>query len=99
MRFVGMVLLAFVLLSACGKDSKPTPIATVRPPTRPPSISTPISASVPALRFDPRGPDRDCGDFRTQREAQAFFIAAGGPSKDPHGLDANKDGVACESLP
>lgn len=43
--------------------------------------------------------DRDCGDFRTQAEAQRFFIAEGGPSSDFHGLDRDEDGVACESLP
>src|SRR6056297_2918394 len=51
------------------------------------------------LRYDPFGPDRDCSDFRTQAEAQAFFEAAGGPDKDPHRLDSDGDGVACESLP
>lgn len=51
------------------------------------------------LRYDPFGPDRDCSDFRTQAEAQAFFEAAGGPGKDPHRLDSDGDGVACESLP
>ena len=48
---------------------------------------------------NPHGPDCDCGDFSTQREAQAFFIAAGGPDRDPHGLDGNNNGIACESLP
>jgi hypothetical protein len=51
------------------------------------------------LRYDPNGPDRDCPDFATQEEAQEFFIAAGGPGRDPHRLDADKDGVACEKLP
>jgi micrococcal nuclease len=32
-------------------------------------------------------------------DAQAFFIAAGGPERDPHRLDGNKDRIACESLP
>lgn len=49
--------------------------------------------------YDPQGPDRDCSDFKTQKEAQAFYEAAGGPEKDPHRLDLDKDGVACESLP
>ncbi|MDP3093607.1 MAG: excalibur calcium-binding domain-containing protein [bacterium] len=43
--------------------------------------------------------DYDCSDFSTQEEAQAFFIKNGGPNKDYHNLDKNKDGVACESLP
>lgn len=43
--------------------------------------------------------DKDCGDFKSQAEAQRFFIAEGGPSSDFHGLDRDKDGVVCESLP
>ena len=43
--------------------------------------------------------DRNCSDFGTWREAQDFFEAEGGPAEDPHGLDRDGDGVACESLP
>lgn len=43
--------------------------------------------------------DRDCSDFPNQASAQSFFLASGGPSSDPHGLDADNDGVACESNP
>lgn len=43
--------------------------------------------------------DRDCSDFETQPEAQAFFIAEGGPEEDPHDLDRDGNGIACESLP
>lgn len=46
------------------------------------------SPSVPA--------DLDCADFASQGEAQAVYDAD--PS-DPHGLDADGDGVACETLP
>ena len=42
--------------------------------------------------------DRDCSDFDTQRQAQKFFKKHN-PKKDPHGLDADHDGRACESLP
>lgn len=50
------------------------------------------------LLYDPNGPDRDCGDFNTQAEAQAFFEASG--PGDPHRLDGrDQDGVVCESLP
>jgi hypothetical protein len=52
-----------------------------------------------ALRYDPFGSDRDCGDFDTWQEAQAFFEAAGGPNKDPHRLDGDNNGIACQSLP
>jgi micrococcal nuclease len=48
--------------------------------------------------FDPAGPDRDCSDFITQTEAQAFYEKAGGPGIDSHRLDGDGDGVACESL-
>jgi hypothetical protein len=40
--------------------------------------------------------DKDCGDFDTQKEAQRFFKRHH-PKKDPHGLDADEDGIACES--
>lgn len=51
------------------------------------------------LPYDPDGPDRDCGDFDSQPVAQRFFRAAGGPEEDPHRLDGDDDGIACESLP
>jgi hypothetical protein len=49
----------------------------------------------------PAGPfvDRDCSDFATEREAQAFYERNGGPGSDPHGLDGDDDGRACEELP
>ena len=63
----------------------------------------PTQALLPTMtvstRYDPDGPDRDCPDFATQAEAQAFFIAAGGPARDPHRLDGDNDGIACENLP
>ena len=49
-------------------------------------------------KYDPLGPDRDCGDFSIWSEAQSFFKAAGGPTRDPHRLDGDNDGIACESL-
>lgn len=41
--------------------------------------------------------DMDCADFRSWREAQDFFERSG--PGDPHGLDRDNDGIACESLP
>ncbi len=41
--------------------------------------------------------DMDCTDFDTQAAAQAFFDDAG--PGDPHLLDGDADGLACESLP
>jgi endonuclease YncB( thermonuclease family) len=43
--------------------------------------------------------DRDCSDFANQRDAQSFFLAHGGPGRDPHHLDSDGDGIACESNP
>jgi len=45
----------------------------------------------------PSAGDRDCGDFSTQAQAQTFFENAG--YGDPHDLDRDGDGVACETLP
>lgn len=54
-----------------------------------------VTFATPANAFV----DRDCGDFPNQAAAQAFYIANGGPGSDPHNLDAEGDGRACESLP
>ena len=67
-------------------------------PPSPPTATVPPSLPVD-LRYDPFGPDRDCGDFDTYEEALAFFLAAGGPGDDRHRLDVNGDGLPCESLP
>lgn len=40
--------------------------------------------------------DQDCSDFATWKEAQTFYEGAG--PGDPHRLDRDKDGIACESL-
>lgn len=42
---------------------------------------------------------RDCSDFATQADAQAFFTQNGGPQNDPFNLDVDNDGQACEGLP
>ena len=52
-----------------------------------------------APKYDPFGPDGDCGDFGTWVQAQDLYTAAGGPDEDRHRLDGNRDGIACESLP
>ena len=75
----------------------PPPAATVVPtptpkPTPPP---TPELAGPPEESFV----DRDCGDFADWMEAQAFYLSEGGPNSDPHSLDGDGDGVACQSLP
>ncbi|TFJ93163.1 nuclease [Lentibacillus salicampi] len=64
------------------------------------SSSSSTSSGSSRLKYNPNGPDRDCGDFDTQQEAQDFYESAGGPGSDPHRLDGNDDdGVVCETLP
>lgn len=56
--------------------------------------AAPASATAASARLD-----ANCSDFSTQAAAQNFYIKNGGPQRDPHGLDADGDGVACESNP
>lgn len=80
------------------RSAAPTQIETVRQVEAAPTIFATASGTT-EFAFDPFGGDRDCGHFDTHAEAQAFFIAAGGPDRDPHRLDGDNDGTACESLP
>ena len=65
-----------------------------------PEVAEPpkVITSKPDLQYDPFGPDKNCGDFSSWENAQSFFVAAGGPEKDPHRLDGDGDGDACASL-
>ncbi|MEX0918330.1 MAG: YHYH domain-containing protein [Candidatus Paceibacterota bacterium] len=42
--------------------------------------------------------DYNCSDFATHKEAQIFYEKEGGPLIDPHDLDRDQDGKACEAL-
>ena len=73
----------------------PTPTPTPSPtPSPSPTPPTPMT-SLPPCSYT----DCNCSHFTTQSEAQKFFVAAGGPHSDPHQLDGDNDGLACESLP
>jgi len=61
-------------------------------PIKPDSISKPKPVNLPSCA---KGGDCDCKDFKTQAEAQRVFNAFPG---DPHKLDKDKDGIACENL-
>ncbi len=91
-----------VILEITRVEGVALPVAPTQAPAGPggqtPSGGGSSGTAADGLRYDPRGPDRDCGDFDTQAEAQAFFEAAGGPDKDRHRLDGDRDGVACASL-
>lgn len=44
--------------------------------------------------------DKDCADFSTHSQAQAYFEAKGGSSSNNvDKLDRDGDGIACETLP
>jgi hypothetical protein len=59
-----------------------------------PVVLSALLLGAPALAVDD---DKDCGDFPSRAAAQAFFVANGGPGSDPHRLDADDDGQACEN--
>ena len=58
------------------------------------ALALALGASTPTA-----AQDLDCIDFATQAEAQGFYEANGGPGADPHRLDSDGNGLACEGLP
>lgn len=92
---------------------KSTPIPTKAPTPIPAPVvkkSTPAPTPAPVKQFTNAGAgtggysgslsgDKDCKDFATQAQAQAYFNAKGGsPSNNVDDLDRDHDGIACESL-
>ena len=85
MRYI--ILAVVIVLAGCGRDYEPiqpTPTLIPQPDNRIRNIFT---------------GDKDCDDFKTQRDAQIFYEDNGGPHSDPHMLDEDRDGIACETLP
>lgn len=62
-----------------------------------PALTVLLTLGMVATGAPAHAADKDCGDFASQKAAQIFFLNAGGPSYDPHGLDADGDGIVCES--
>ncbi len=62
------------------------------------SSSEPQGETAAAIQVVTSAPlaDRNCSDFETLPEAQYFYEGAGGPASDPHRLDLDRDGIACE---
>lgn len=59
-----------------------------------------VLAPAPAAGAAPASAaDLDCADFATQATAQSYFLSRGGPASDPDRLDADGDGIACETNP
>ena len=71
------------------------PAAPKAPATAPSRSSVTVSASSAAPSVTTA--DKDCPDFSSQAEAQTFFTTHGGPAIDRHRLDADNDGIACET--
>lgn len=63
------------------------------------TAATLVALLFSALPSSAIAADKDCADFASQRTAQIFFLKHGGPSRDPHRLDGDNDGVACEDNP
>lgn len=53
-----------------------------------------VVATLPLAGVASAQPERDCPDFATQADAQAALNSVPG---DPERLDADDDGIACES--
>lgn len=70
-------------------------------PAQAPKAATPAKAPAAAPKKPAVAPavsgDKDCRDFPDHASAQAFYVEQGGPAQDPHRLDGNNDGVACEA--
>lgn len=82
----------------------PTPAKPSQSPNTKASIKTETTQNPGgACKYSCSSPDRDCKDFSTQAEAQAFFECCGfSASNDPMRLDKTTgvgNGKACESLP
>lgn len=56
-----------------------------------------VMGGVVGLQSPAHAADKDCADFGSQKAAQLFFLN-NNPAADPHRLDADGDGVVCESL-
>lgn len=61
------------------------------------SVSSGSSESHPNWEDD-NTIDYNCSDFSSGNEAQNFYEQYGGAGNDIFGLDADGDGIACESL-
>lgn len=99
------------LWAGCSADGAPTEAADYDGTTEDRVVEAPAAPAAPAPQAAPPAPapapapepaakpgvavlDLDCKDFPSQAAAQAELRRD--PS-DPHGLDADKDGIACES--
>jgi endonuclease YncB( thermonuclease family) len=64
-----------------------------------PVLALTLAAGTVLTSSPAHAADKDCADFDSQKAAQIFFLENGGPDSDPHNLDADGDGVVCETNP
>lgn len=89
----------------CAGVVEPTPTSTPMPVQQviPTATAVPIipTAKPPNNNTvcECSGNIYNCSDFSTHNEAQSCFEYCGGVNNDVHKLDADHDGIACESLP
>lgn len=74
----------------------PTQLTPNRSTSQPPTPTSPTPSNSTKNLPACVSADCNCSDFATQAEAQQVLAAIPG---DPHRLDGDSDGVACESLP
>lgn len=97
-------------LDACLAPVTPaqqTPVIAPMPAPIPTSIPAPTLTPTPTQTMQSEQTSNyicssniyNCDDFMTHAEAQKVFEMCGGVLKDVHGLDRDKDGLACETLP
>lgn len=100
------------LLANCAGQLVPTnqaPPAALAPAPKPAPKPAPVPVPVPAPKPSPTpapqptpgnpGDTKNCSSFKTWREAQNWFEYYYPYYGDVARLDANHDGIACESLP
>lgn len=89
----GLLIICVLILSGCSDQGgyySPTSSHAVE--TVKEKIPTPDFDFSTERSFEDTG-DKDCSDFSTQSEAQEYLLDG-----DPHGLDRDGDGTACDSL-
>jgi hypothetical protein len=93
MRAAALPIVLLALLCAACSSSGPeaTPAPSAAPIGTPSAELAKVSSTTAPTLLD-----RNCADFATQVDAQEFYIEAGGPDQDLHGIDPDHNGNACD---
>lgn len=77
-------------------------LVSLNPYLPPTAASAPETFEISLAQYagpvDPFGEPLKCSIFGSWIEAQAVFLAAGGPNRDPHRFDLDANGIACDEL-